>query len=144
MTTLKLFIILFAIAYIIISILIYEKTANLRLASQESWLFGNGFKISETMQENQKLQNEKLSSNSFRPGKGLSDFQKSIIMNPFKFLNVYPEIQPPFVRPQYNISQFALLHEDDYCERVDLYNLNHPQNVFENKIFYSNYPEPSN
>jgi len=147
MKTFKLIIVLFAISYILISILIYGKTAELRVASQENGFFGNGLHSlgkQHLKGHSQQLQNESsISSKSFRPRTGLSDFQKSIIANPFKFLNVYPEIQPPYVRPQYNISQFALHHEDDYCERADLYNLNHPQNVFENRIFYSNYPEPS-
>lgn len=34
---------------------------------------------------------------------------------------------------------FGLFNDDDYCERVDYYNLGHPANLFEKKNFFTDY-----
>jgi len=57
--------------------------------------------------------------------------------NPFRVLGAYPEIPESFYKPRYNITHFGLINEDDYCERVDMYNLLHPRNMFDEMNFFT-------
>jgi len=51
-----------------------------------------------------------------------------------KYYNTYPAYQTYFDQPDH-----ALYNDDDYCNQVDLYNLNHPENMFEHMNFFTDY-----
>jgi len=51
-----------------------------------------------------------------------------------KYLNTYPAYQTYFDQPDH-----ALINDDDYCQKVDAFNLNHPENMFEQMNFFTDY-----
>jgi len=65
--------------------------------------------------------------------------------NPFNLLGAYPEveIQVPYEnkteKSKYHKVNYGFYNDDDYCERVDYYNLAHPENMFEKKHFFTDY-----
>jgi len=66
--------------------------------------------------------------------------------NPFYLLGAYPEIEltVPYsdkVEKMINKVNYGIRNEDDYCERVDYYNLANPQNIFEKMNFLSDYAD---
>jgi hypothetical protein len=65
--------------------------------------------------------------------------------NPFFLLGAYPKIgleyfnSYPDGRPFYHEYNYGLVNDPDYCELVDFYNLAHPENMFENMNFFTDY-----
>jgi len=60
--------------------------------------------------------------------------------NPFYILGAYPEIGRKYVpKEYYGIPTFGLYKDNDYCEIVDYYNLLHPENIFQNLNFFTDY-----
>lgn len=66
--------------------------------------------------------------------------------NPFYMMGGYPEVQlkVPYSDQLEKMSKkvnYGIINEDDYCERVDFYNLMHPENIFEKMNFLSDYAD---
>jgi len=59
--------------------------------------------------------------------------------NPFKLLDAYPKVTKRIAKNRYNQVHFGLKNEEDYCDRVDRYNLLHPENMFKEKNFFTDY-----
>jgi len=65
--------------------------------------------------------------------------------NPFFLLGAYPKIgneyfnSYPDGRPFYEKFNYGVINDNDYCELVDLYNLAHPENMFESMNFFTDY-----
>lgn len=65
--------------------------------------------------------------------------------NPFFLLGAYPKVgleyfnSYPDGRPFYDDYNYGLINDPDYCEIVDFYNLAHPENMFEQKNFFTDY-----
>jgi len=65
--------------------------------------------------------------------------------NPFNLLGAYPEvlIQVPyrskFEKPAYHKINYGLVNDDDYCDKVDQFNFENPQNMFKKMNFFSDY-----
>jgi hypothetical protein len=65
--------------------------------------------------------------------------------NPFNLLGAYPTPQIPlpyeggFEKMKYDKFNYGIFNDDDYCERVDYYNLARPFNIFERKNFFTDY-----
>jgi hypothetical protein len=84
--------------------------------------------------DNRELQVNQTSLFGNRP---LKSFQKS---NPLYLLGAYPEIGLTYFNnktPQYDWPNYELIHEDDYCFRVDSYNLANPENMFHQMNFFT-------
>ena len=70
--------------------------------------------------------------------------------NPFHLLGAYPQpkIQIPyeedFEKTKYHKVNYALFNDEDYCEKVDYYNLVNPRNIFMKQNFFSDYSRDSN
>lgn len=68
--------------------------------------------------------------------------------NPFFKLGAYPEIKValPYEHGYEQLvaqGNYGIQNEDDYCERVDYYNLANPENIFEKMNFFSDFAEDS-
>ena len=75
--------------------------------------------------------------------KALNDFSGlSRGANPFYILGAYPDVDIASAR--YNIAYRGHLSDNSYCEKVDMYNLVNPDNLFKNKNFYSDFPRNRN
>jgi hypothetical protein len=65
--------------------------------------------------------------------------------NPFFLLGAYPRIgneyfnSYPDGRPYYEKFNYGLINDEDYCEMVDLYNIAHPENMFDTMNFFTDY-----
>ena len=69
-------------------------------------------------------------------------YQKNI--NPFPMLGAYPDIDSSYQEIKYDVPFRGLYSEQDYCERVDLYNIQNPDNMFKQKNFYTDFPKRCN
>ena len=64
-------------------------------------------------------------------------------VNPFKVFGAYPEITSPYVRnPEYNVSRFAIVRQEEYCDKVDFYNLDNQENILK-RNYFTDYPTMS-
>jgi len=69
--------------------------------------------------------------------------------NPFRVLGAYPKFKVQLAhtdkweKQTYNLVHYGIDNQDDYCERVDHYNLAHPENIFGNKNFFTDYGKGS-
>jgi len=117
-------------------------------ATQESTSF---LDISES-QETKKIQEEiikaeqKLSELLSKPAektKPKSSFTRKT--NPFNLLGAYPKpvISLPYEagveKNRYNKVNYGFFNDDSYCEKVDFYNLQNPENMFKEMNFFSDY-----
>lgn len=65
--------------------------------------------------------------------------------NPFFLLGAYPRIgleyfnSYPDGRPYYEKYNYGVINDPDYCEIVDFYNLAHPENMFDEMNFFTDY-----
>ena len=66
-------------------------------------------------------------------------YQRNI--NPFPMLGAYPDIDSSYQEIKYDVPFRGLHSEQDYCERVDLYNIQNPDNMFKQKNFYTDFPK---
>ena len=66
-------------------------------------------------------------------------------VNPFYLLEVYEPVDvkyfnaAPYGHPLYSYPNMGLINDASYCEFVDLYNLYHPENVFDSMNFFTDY-----
>ena len=66
-------------------------------------------------------------------------------VNPFVLLDVYKAVDPKFFNaapnghPMYTYPNMALINDPNYCDYVDIFNLYHPENVYEHTNFFSDY-----
>jgi len=64
-------------------------------------------------------------------------------INPHKLLGGYKKVPLAFYkdgspkRPNFNKANFHLIHDADYCDRVDMFNLENPENMFQEKNFFT-------
>ena len=69
--------------------------------------------------------------------------------NPFKKLGGYDKVEAKYLnsipneKNHYDILNYGLIHGKSYCDVVDLYNLNNPQNILPGLKFFSDYPKTS-
>ena len=63
--------------------------------------------------------------------------------NPFNLLNAYPDASPFVPRPIFNKTHYGLINEDNYCQVVDMYNLEHPENIFNKTNFFTDFASNS-
>jgi hypothetical protein len=64
--------------------------------------------------------------------------------NPLYLLGAYQEIGIEYFNnktPQYDKPNYELIHDEDYCFRVDSYNLANPENMFHRKNFFTDLPQ---
>jgi len=65
--------------------------------------------------------------------------------NPFFLLGAYPTVEKKYFnsypdgRPYYSRYNYGVINDNDYCEVVDFYNLAHPENMFEQMNFFTDY-----
>jgi len=65
--------------------------------------------------------------------------------NPFFLLGAYPKVQNKYFnsypdgRPYYEKFNYGVINDPDYCELVDSYNLAHPENMFKEMNFFTDY-----
>jgi len=65
--------------------------------------------------------------------------------NPFFLLGAYPRMGNEYFNsypdgtPFYEKFNYGVINDPDYCELVDLYNLAHPENMFETMNFFTDY-----
>jgi hypothetical protein len=65
--------------------------------------------------------------------------------NPFFLLGAYPRVgleyfnSYPDGRPYYEKYNYGVINDPDYCEIVDFYNLAHPENMFDQMNFFTDY-----
>jgi len=60
--------------------------------------------------------------------------------NPFEILGAYPDPSAYVPKPKYNKTSFGIINDDNYCKKVDLSNLENPENMFREKgIFFTDY-----
>jgi len=65
--------------------------------------------------------------------------------NPFFLLGAYPQVEKKYFnsypdgRPYYSRYNYGVINDPDYCEVVDFYNLAHPENMFEQMNFFTDY-----
>lgn len=66
-------------------------------------------------------------------------------VNPFNLMEVYEPVEvkyfnaAPYGHPLYSYPNMGLINDASYCEFVDLYNLYHPENVYESMNFFTDY-----
>jgi len=66
------------------------------------------------------------------------------LKNPFYILGGYSEINSTYQRRfSYDKPIYGLYNDDDYCEKVDAYNLAHPENMLEQRNFFTDFFEGS-
>lgn len=76
---------------------------------------------------------------------GFKNSSQSLPQNLFEALGAYPPIPQkyyntyPAYQTYYDQPDHALYNNDDYCNQVDLYNLNHPENMLEHMNFFTDY-----
>ena len=69
--------------------------------------------------------------------------------NPFKKLAGYDKVEAKYLnsipneKNHYDKMNYGLIHGNSYCDVVDLYNLNNPQNILTGLKFFSDYPKTS-
>ena len=51
-----------------------------------------------------------------------------------KYFNSYPD-----GRPYYGKANYGIINDPDYCEIVDFYNIAHPENMFKEMNFFTDY-----
>jgi len=65
--------------------------------------------------------------------------------NPFFLMGSYPKVAKKYFnsypdgRPYYERFNYGLINDNDYCELVDSYNLAHPENMFKEMNFFTDY-----
>jgi len=65
--------------------------------------------------------------------------------NPFFLLGAYPKVLKKYFnsypdgRPYYEKFNYGVINDPDYCELVDSYNLAHPENMFKEMNFFTDY-----
>lgn len=59
--------------------------------------------------------------------------------NPFNLLGAYPAITTKYQPFLFDIGNFGIFNDDNYCELTDAFNLAHPENMFLQKNFMSDY-----
>lgn len=69
--------------------------------------------------------------------------------NPLYLLGAYPDLTSAYKDlsnkfffgqiPNYSRPHYGLINEDDYCTRVDIYNLEHQENMFKQQTFFTDY-----
>jgi len=65
--------------------------------------------------------------------------------NPFFLLGAYPIVEKKYFnsypdgKPYYTKFNYGIVNDADYCEIVDLYNLAHPENMFDQMNFFTDY-----
>ena len=64
--------------------------------------------------------------------------------NPFFILGAYPEITKEYQEFKYNKGNYYLYNDENYCDRVDMNNLRNPENIFEQRTFYTDFPKNRN
>ena len=62
--------------------------------------------------------------------------------NVFALLGAYPEIDHKRyeLRSKYNETHYGLRNDNEYCTKVDNYNLANPKNMFETRNYFTDYP----
>lgn len=61
--------------------------------------------------------------------------------NVLALLGAYPEINNKLydIRPKYNETHYGLRNDNDYCTKVDNYNLENPNNMFGTRNYFTDY-----
>jgi hypothetical protein len=68
-----------------------------------------------------------------------------VSLNPFKELGAYPKVAKKYFnsypdgKPFYEDPMYGLKKNPGYCAMVDFYNLEHPENIFEQMNFFTDY-----
>ncbi len=137
----------------LVRITLEDGVNNIFLVPQESTSF---LDISER-QETKKVQDEiikaeeKLSELLNKPtkkaksktGQETSGFTRKA--NPFNILGAYPKpvislpYEAGFEKNRYNKVNYGFFNDDTYCEKVDYFNLQNPENMFKEMNFFSDY-----
>jgi hypothetical protein len=66
-------------------------------------------------------------------------------VNPFNILGAYQYLDPIFFNsapsghPLYSYPNMGIINNPSYCEYVDLFNLYHPENIFDSMNFFTDY-----
>ena len=63
--------------------------------------------------------------------------------NPYKLLGGYKKVDLKYYKdgtlkqPNFDKANYHLIHDEDYCDRVDFYNLAHSDNMFQESNFFT-------
>lgn len=77
----------------------------------------------------------------------MSDDEFDMMGNPFEVLGAYPRIDVKFfntgdnIGPSYDMANYQLIHDENYCNMVDAYNVAHPENMFENRNIFTDFSD---
>jgi len=109
---------------------------------EKTTLEKKGLKYITTMKESLEKANKRLIDLMERRDKVQHVLRWS---NPFFLLGAYPRVDLKYFnsypdgKPYYEKHNYGLINDPDYCEIVDLFNLAHPENMFDQMNFFTDY-----